>query len=100
MALDIGRFQWKRLPMGAILASDIFQKKLDSICIGHPGVRGIADVMIIFGKTELEYDRNLILFLETTHNNGLKLKKCKFQFKKKTVNFFRHCWNSIGILQN
>ena len=25
MALDIGRFQWARLPMGSIVAQDVFQ---------------------------------------------------------------------------
>ena len=27
-ALDIGRFQWTRLPMGSIVAQDVFQRKL------------------------------------------------------------------------
>ena len=27
MALDIGRFQWTRLPMGSIAAQDVFQRK-------------------------------------------------------------------------
>ena len=31
MALDIGRFQWTRLPMGSIIAQDMFQRKLDEI---------------------------------------------------------------------
>ena len=36
--------------MGMVVASDIFQKKLDSVYIGLPGVTGITDHMIIFGK--------------------------------------------------
>ena len=60
MALDIGHFQWKRLPMGTIVASDVFQKKLDSIYIGLPGVTGIADNMIIYGTTKDEHDQNLL----------------------------------------
>ena len=60
MALDIGHVQWKCLPMGTVVASDIFQKKLDSVYIGLPGVTGIADDMVIFGKSELEHDRNLL----------------------------------------
>ena len=51
MALDIRRVQWKCLPMGMVVASDIFQKKLDSVYLGLPGVTGIADDMIIFGKS-------------------------------------------------
>ena len=31
MSIDIGRFQWAWLPMGTVVASDVFQKKLDEI---------------------------------------------------------------------
>ena len=97
MAFDIGRYQFKRLPMGSKVASDIFQRMLDSVYIGLPGVTGIADDMVIFGKDEEEHDRNLILFLETTRKNGLVLNKRKLQFKKEEVSFFGHRWNSTGI---
>ena len=33
MALPFGRFQWTRLPMGTVVAQDIFQSKLDAIFI-------------------------------------------------------------------
>ena len=75
MAFDIGRYQFKRLPMGSKVASDIFQKMLDSVYIGLPGVTGIADDMVIYSRNEEEHDRNLILFLETTRKNGLILNK-------------------------
>ena len=88
MAFDIGRYQFKRLPMGSKVASDIFQRMLDSVYIGLPGVTGIADDMVIFGRNEEEHDRNLILFLETTRKNGLVLNKKKLQFKKEEVSFF------------
>ena len=97
MAFDIGRYQFKRLPMGSKVPSDIFQRMLDSVYIGLPGVTGIADDMVIFGRNEEEHDRNLILFLETTRKNGLVLNKRKLQFKKEEVSFFGHRWNSTGI---
>ena len=50
MALDIGRFQWTRLPMESIVAQDVFQRKLDAIFLDIPGVTGIADDMVIYGK--------------------------------------------------
>ena len=90
MAFDIGRYQFKRLPMGSKVASDIFQRMLDSVYIRLPGVTGIADDMVIFGRNEEEHDRNLILFLETTRKNGLVLNKKKLQFKKEEVSFFGH----------
>ena len=97
MALDIGHVQWKCLPMGMVVASDSFQKKLDSVYIGLPGVTGIADDMIIYEKSELEHDRNLLQFLKTPKSNGLVLNKSKLQFKKQEVHFFRHRWNSHEI---
>ena len=62
MALDIGRFQWTRLPMGSIVAQDVFQRKLDGIFLDVPGVTGIADDMVIYGRSNLEHDKHLINF--------------------------------------
>ena len=73
MALDIGRFQWTRLPMGSIIAQDMFQQKLDAIFLSVPGITGIADDMIIFGKTYQEHDGNLLNFLEVCRKNNLTL---------------------------
>ena len=41
MVLPFCRFQWTRLPMGTVVAQDIFQSKVDSIFIGMEGVTGI-----------------------------------------------------------
>ena len=64
MALDIGRFQWTRLPMRSIVTQDVFQRKLDAIFLDVPGVTGLADDMVIYGRTNLEHDRHLINFSE------------------------------------
>ena len=58
MALDIGRFQWTRLPIGSIVAQDVFQRKLDAIFLDVSGITGIADDMVVFGKTDQEHDGN------------------------------------------
>ena len=50
MALPFGSFQWTRLPMGTVVAQDIFQSKLDAIFIGMEGVTGIVDDMVIAGR--------------------------------------------------
>ena len=49
MALDIGWFQWTCLPMGSVVAQDVFQQKLDAIFLNMPGVTGIANDMIVYG---------------------------------------------------
>ena len=64
MVLDIGRFQWTQLPMGSIVTQDVFQRKLDAIFLSIPGVTGIADDMIIYGRTDQEHDQHLVNFLE------------------------------------
>ena len=85
MALPFGRFQWTHLPMGTVVAQDIFQSKLDAIFIGMEGVTGIADDMIIAGKDEMEHDRNFLAFMEKCMENNLTLNSEKIQFKQTQV---------------
>ena len=73
MALPFSRFQWTQLPIGTVVAQDIFQSKMDAIFIGMEGVTGIADDMIIAGKDEMEHDRNFPAFMENCMENNLSL---------------------------
>ena len=97
MALPFGRFQWTHLPMGTVMAQDIFQSKLDAIFIGMEGVTGIADDMIIAGKDKMEHDRNFLAFMEKCMENNLTLNVEKIQFKQKQVSFYGHVWSDQGI---
>ena len=97
MALPFGRFQWTHLPMGTVVAQDIFQSKLDAIFIGMEGVTGIADDMIISGKDEMEHDRNLLAFMEKCMENNLTLNSEKIQFKQSQVSFYGHIWSKHRI---
>ena len=93
MALPFGRFQWTQLPMGTVVAQDIFQSKLDAIFVGMEGVTGIADDMIIAGKDEMEHDRNFLAFMEKCMENNLTLNSEKIQFKQSQVSFYGHIWS-------
>ena len=97
MALPFGRFQWTQLPMGTVVAQDIFQSKLDSIFIGMEGVAEIADDMVITGRDEMEHDRNFLAFMEKCTYNNLTLNLEKIQFKQSQVSFNGHCWSKHGI---
>ena len=97
MALPFGRFQWTRLPMGTVVAQDIFQSKLDAIFIGMEGVTGIADDMIIARKDEMEHDRNFLAFMEKCMENNLTLNLEKIQFKQTQVSFYGHIWLKHSI---
>ena len=97
MALDIGRFQWMRLPMGSIFAQDVFQRKLDAIFLSVPGVTGIADDMIMYGRNDQEHDKHLVNFLEVCRKNTLTLNPDKMQFRLPQVSFFGHQWSARGL---
>ena len=97
MALDIGRFQWTRLPMGSIVAQDVFQRKLDAIFISIPGFTGIADDMIIYGRNDQEHDQHLVNFLDVCRKNTLTLNPDKMQFRLPQVSFFGHQWSARGL---
>ena len=97
MVLDIGRFQWTRLPMGSIVAQDVFQRKLDAIFLDILGVTGIADDMVIYGRTDQEHDENLVNFLEVCMKNTLTLNPDKMQFRLPQVSFFGHHWSAAGL---
>ena len=97
MALDIGRFQWTRLPMGSIVAQNVFQRKLDAIFLSVPGVTGIADDMIIYGRNDQEHDQHLVNFLDVCRKNTLTLNPDKMQFRLPQVSFFRHQWSGRGL---
>ena len=98
MALPFGRFQWTQLPMGTVVARDIFQSKQDAIFIGMVGVTGIADEMVIAGKDEMEHDKNFLAFLEKCMENNLTLNSEKIQFKQAQVSSYGHSWSKHGIL--
>ena len=97
MVLPFGRFQWIQLPMGTVVAQDIFQSKLDAIFIGMEGGTGIADDMVIAGKDEMEHDRNFLAFMEKRMENNLTLNLEKIQFKQTQVSFYGHCWSKHSI---
>ena len=97
MVLPFGRFQLARLPMGTVVAQDIFQSKLDFIFIGMEGVTGIADDMAITGRDEMKHDRNFLAFMEKCMNNNLTLNMEKIQFKQSQVSFYGYCWSKHGI---
>ena len=82
MTLPFGRLHWTQLPMGTVVAQDIFQSKLDSIFIGMEGVTGIVDDMVMAGRDKMEHDRNFLAFMEKCMSNNLTLNSEKIQFKQ------------------
>ena len=47
------------MPFGLKMSQDVFQSKIDQTFEGCNGVVGIADDIVVFGKTAEEHDENL-----------------------------------------
>ena len=62
-----------------------------------PGVTGIADDMIIYGRNDMEHDKHLVNFLEVCRKNTLTLNPDKMQFRLPQVSFFGHQWSARGL---
>ena len=83
--------------MGSIVAQDMFQRKLDAIFLSIPGVTGIADDMIIYGRTDQKHDQHLVNFLEVCRKNTLTLNPDKMQFRLPQISFFGYQWSAKGL---
>ena len=70
---------------------------MDAIFLDIPGVTGIADDMIIYGRSNLKHDKHLINFLEVCRKNTLTLNPDKMQFRLPQVSFFGHQWSAKGL---
>ena len=74
-----------------------FQRKLDGIFLSVPGVTGIVDDMIIYGRNDQEHDRYLLNFLEVCRKNTLTLNPDKMQLRLPQVSFFGHQLSARGL---
>ena len=89
-ATPYGRFRWLRLPFGLNVSSEIFQKRLHQELEGLPGVRCIADDVLVYGARDVDHDRNLANFMCRCQQKGIKLNSQKLEFKCKEVPFHAH----------
>ena len=86
----MGRYRYKRLPMGISVAPEIFQRKMTELLEGLPGVVCYLDDIVVIGRTLAEHDSNLCKVLEAIEKSGLKLNKDKCVFRQKKIKFLGH----------
>ena len=78
-----GLYQYTHLPFGIASAPAIFQRLMETISQGIPGVLCYIDDILVTGKNEEEHLRSLNLVFLKLKNHGFRLKrgKCKFMAK-------------------
>ena len=92
-----GRYCFTRLPFGIVSAQDVFQKKVDQTYDGLPGVVGIADDIVVFGKDNKEHDVNLINMMERTRDIGPGLNFDKCHIRESRIKFYGNYLTGEGL---
>ena len=77
-----------RLPFGLIYAQDIFQKKVDEAFGDLPGVTGIDDDIVIYGRDRSDHDANLRAVMEQACETGLHFNPDKCKIRCTEIPFF------------
>ena len=85
-----GLFQYTRLPYGISSAPGIFQKEMDNLLTGIPGVAVYLDDILVTGVTEQEHLKSLEEVLRRLGQSGLRVKKKKCLFMVPSVSYLGH----------
>ena len=75
-----GLFQYNYLVFGISSCPAIWQRAIDKVLQGIPGIQCILDDMIVSGKTDEEHLGNLESVLKRLQDAGLKANKEKCEF--------------------
>ena len=85
------------MPFGISSAPEHFQKRMNEILSGLPGVVCLIDDVLIYGSIQEEHDKHLQAVLERIQSAGATLNKEKCEFGKTTIKFLGHIITPEGI---
>ena len=92
-----GRFCFKRLPFGLKTSQDVFQRAMDKILYGLPGIVTIADDIVVYGTDEKDHDENLHKLMQQAQKKGLVFNSSKCKIKEESIPFFGHIYSKNGV---
>ena len=96
-AMPYGRYRWLRLPFGLSVSSEIFPKHLHQELHGVPGVKCIADDVLIHGTNDADHESNLERFMDRCQQKSIKPNSQKLELKAKEVPFHGHLLIMEGL---
>ena len=91
-----GRCQFKKLPFGIAPALEICQREIDRLFEGMP-LEIIVDNFLIHGKDQMEFDQELRLVLDRSHEVVLKSKLEEIQLRIVKISYIGHLPTSQGL---
>ena len=92
-----GLFRYNRLPYGISLAPGIFQRTMDNLVQGIPGVVVYIDNVLITGPTNEEHLKSLEEVLKRMKEAGLKLRQDKCSFMSPSVTYLGYKIDAEGL---
>ena len=92
-----GLFRYQRLPFGVASAPAIFQRLMETLLQGLPGVCTYLDDILVTGTSDEEHFCNLSAVLQRLETSGMKLKKEKCAFLLPRVEYLGHGISSDGL---
>ena len=92
-----GLYRYNRMTYGISPAPSIWQRTIDTILQGLPGVQCILDDMIITGKNDAEHLQNLERVLQRLEQYGLRVNIDKCFFMKERVSYCGHEIDKSGL---
>ena len=92
-----GLYRYTRLPFSIASAPAVFQRTMDTILQGVPGVACYIDDIIVTGKTLDEHMEHLEEVFKRLLRHGVRVNRTKCRFLKSSVNFLGHRIDAEGI---
>ena len=93
-----GAYQWKKLPMGLANSAQSYQRWMDSILAGLPGVYCYLDDCLIYSKTKQEHKATLKELFRRLEEAGLTLALKKCVFEQQSIDFLGYRVSPDGIV--
>ena len=92
-----GLFQYNRLPFGISSAPAVFQRTMEGLLRGIPGVCVYIDDVLVTGKSTTDHLNNLQSVLTRMQSAGMRLKKEKCHFMLPEVEYLGYRLSSRGV---
>jgi hypothetical protein len=91
------------MPFGISPAPEYFQQFLEQEIENLPGVRTVADDIIIYGEGDMveaatvDHDRKLKAFFDRCRKRNIKINKDKFMLREKEMPYIGHLLTAEGV---
>ena len=92
-----GLFQYKRVPFGLASSGAAFQKLLDKLLVGLPGVGHYLDDIVCAGRDRKEHDERLTLLMQRLRDANVTINMDKSEFSQPAIDFCGYRLSSTGV---